>query len=268
MYRLFLALRYLRSRLVNLISIGGVMAGVAVLIVVVAIMDGFQERVKRVVRGSLSHLILTPTVDAEHLPPFDVLEAGLKRDVPEIAALAPQIRLPVFHEYVSRKRQVVALDGMALHQMEAVGIDWRREKTVSELSNYMLAVFRRDQPFFYPRAVEFEQTTCLVSRTFAENFVLGALDESGKVIHPYGVMRDDRTRKPKVGKALREAARSLLGHEVRIVYGVQEEKNGERRFSTNSKNLIISGVYDAHDAVEDNQRIYLDIGAVRDMGAV
>jgi len=267
-YRLFLALRYLRSRLVNLISIGGVMAGVAVLIVVVAIMDGFQDRVKRVVRGSLSHLILTPTVDAKRLPPFAALEAGLKRDLPEVAAAAPQIRLPVFHEYVSRQRQVVALDGMALHPMEAVGIEWRRVKTVSDLATYLLAAYDMERPFFHPEAAQFERTTCLVSRTFAENFMLGAMNADGKVIHPYGAMRDDRTHEPLQGKAMRAAARSLIGQEVRIIYGVQQEQNGERRFTTNSKNLLISGVYDARDAVEDNQRLYLEIGAVREMGGV
>ncbi len=268
MYRLFLALRYLRSRLVNLISIGGVMAGVAVLIVVVSIMDGFQARVKRTVRGSLSHIILTPTVGADKLPAFTVLEQGLKRDIGAVEAAAPQVHLPVFHEYRSRKRTVVAMDGMALHQMLAIGIDWQRERVVTELESYLLAVFDPKDPFFHPTAVEFEKTTCLVSRTFAENFGLGTRGADGEVVHPYGAMRDDVTGEPLRGDAMRAAATSLIGQEVRIVYGVQKSEGGERRFSTNSKNLIISGVYDAHDAVEDNTRMYLGIGAVREMGDV
>jgi ABC-type lipoprotein release transport system permease subunit len=60
-YRIFLALRYLRSRLVNLISVFGVMAGVAVLIVVTSVMDGFQVKVREVLRGNLSDVILMPT---------------------------------------------------------------------------------------------------------------------------------------------------------------------------------------------------------------
>ena len=95
MYRIFLALRYLRSRLVNLISIGGVMAGVAVLIIVVSIMDGFQARVRKHVRGSLSHIILSPSAAVDDLPSYADLDAALKRSDPRIVATArrPGIRL-------------------------------------------------------------------------------------------------------------------------------------------------------------------------------
>ncbi len=268
MYRFFLALRYLRSRLVNLISIGGVMAGVAVLIVVVSIMDGFQERVRTVVRGSLSHLILTPTVSADDLPRFSELEEGLRRDVPEVQAAAPQIRFPVFHEYESRKRSVAQLDGMSLHQMEAIGIDYRRERTVSEIDSYLLAVHDPKNPFFHPDAVEFEKTTCLVSRTFAENFLLGVYADDGSVKYRFGAMRNDKGERLKDDRLVRERARELIGQEVRIVYGTQAMRNGQRTFEPNSKNLLITGIYDSGDAVEDNQRLYLEIGAVASMGSL
>ena len=269
MYRVFLAIRYLRSRLVNLISIGGVMAGVAVLIVVVSIMDGFQEQVRKVVRGSLSHLILTPTVEPEALPAIKVLEAGLRRDVPDVQAVAPQIRFPVFHEYESRKRSVAQLDGMSLHQMEAIGIDYRLEREVSDIDAYLIAVHDRTNPFFHPEALEFEKTTCLVSRTFAENFLLGVYDAEGKVVHRFGALRDDKTGEPiRDERLLRLRASELIGQQVRIVYGTQSRKNGQRTFEPNSKNLLISGVYDSGDAVEDNQRIYLEIGEIAKMGSI
>ncbi len=269
MYRFFLAVRYLRSRLVNLISIGGVMAGVAVLIVVVSIMDGFQERVRTVVRGSLSHIILTPTVGSDDLPRFRVLEEGLRRDVPQVRAAAPQIRFPVFHEYESRKRSVVQLDGTSLHQMEAIGIDYRRERQVSEIDAFLIAVHDAKDPFFHPDAVEFEKTTCLVSRTFAENFLLGVYDAEGKVVHRYGALRDDRTGERITDEIiLGQRARELIGQEVRIIYGTQTMRNGQRGFEPNSKNLLITGVYDSGDAVEDNARLYLQIGQVAQMGSV
>ncbi len=269
MYRFFLAIRYLRSRLVNLISIGGVMAGVAVLIVVVSIMDGFQERVRKVVRGSLSHLILTPTVDSQDLPPFIVLEKGLLRDVPDVKAAAPQIRYPVFHEYESRKRSVAQIDGMSLHQMEAIGIDYRREKKVSEIASYLIAQHSPDDPFFHPDAVEFEKATCIVSRTFAENFMLGVYDLDGNVAHRFGAMRDDTSGEPLEDMTVvRQRARELIGQEVRIVFGTQTMRGGQRSFEPNSKNLLITGVYDSGDSVEDNSRLYLEIGEVAKMGSV
>ena len=47
-YRLFLSWRYLRARLVNLIPVAGVMAGVAVLIVVVSIMQFVMAAMLRI----------------------------------------------------------------------------------------------------------------------------------------------------------------------------------------------------------------------------
>ncbi len=53
-----MALRLLRARKINLISIVGVMLGVAAIIVVLAVMDGFQRELRAMIRGSLSDLIV------------------------------------------------------------------------------------------------------------------------------------------------------------------------------------------------------------------
>ena len=53
-----MALRLLRARKINLISIFGVMLGVAAIIVVLAVMDGFQRELRAMIRGSLSDLIV------------------------------------------------------------------------------------------------------------------------------------------------------------------------------------------------------------------
>lgn len=265
MYRLFLAFRYLRSRLVNVISIVGVMFGVAVLIVVVSVMDGFQDRVRQVVRGSLSHLVLTPLVDSEHLPKFADLRRDLRAQEPHVQAAAPQIRMPVFYEYETRRRTVLSYQGQAWHQMEAVGIDWQYERHVTELADYLMIAVDREDPFFHAYAVEREKTTVLVSRTFAENFRLGKSPE-----HPNGLLLDDVTDRPlEDGPLLQERLKALIGVEVGVLWGRPgEDPGGNPKVTPNNKLLLVSGVYDAHDTTEDNVRMYLPISALRKMAEV
>lgn len=269
MYRLFLAFRYLRSRLVNLISVGGVMAGVAVLISVVAIMDGFQERVRTVVRGTLSHIIMTPTADPAELPAFAKLEDSLKAADPHVRAASPHVILPIFYEYETNVRSVTQMNGRALHQMEADGIDWAHERHVSEIESQILVAYDKERPFFHPVAAEREKTTVLVSRTFAERFMLGQYDLEGEPVHPYGAL-NDLFGAPLEGEKMLAGCRELIGQELRILWpSVDEEDGSEQRSITgNSKNLIITGVYDAHDAVEDNVRLFIEIDQAREMASL
>ncbi len=265
MYRLFLALRYLRSRLVNLISVGGVMAGVAVLIVVVSIMDGFQERVRSTVRGSLSHIILTPTTSAADLPPFEQLDS-LLRAQPHIEASSPQSNLPVFYEFETERVSAVGHDGMAWHQMEMIGVDWEKEAGVSELPNYILASYDAENPFWHPLVSQREKDTVLVSRTFAQNYLIGQYDRDGNLINRYGALKDENNV-PLKGRELLEGCKRLIGTELRIWWGaVRRSDGGDRDIKTNSKNLIISGVYDALDAVDDNRRLYCSLPQLTRMG--
>lgn len=54
----FVSLRYLRKRVISLLSVVGIGAGVMVLILVNSVMTGFQTDFKEQVRGSLSHLLV------------------------------------------------------------------------------------------------------------------------------------------------------------------------------------------------------------------
>jgi len=57
-YRLFVALRYLRSKKLNLIAILGVAIGVMALLVVLSVMTGFDQELRLRIRGTLSDLIV------------------------------------------------------------------------------------------------------------------------------------------------------------------------------------------------------------------
>jgi len=79
-FEAFLALRYLRPRrtfvsVITLISIVGVLLGVAVLIVVIAVMSGFDQEWRDCILGFNAHLTVFP---AERDQPLDNYQAAMK----------------------------------------------------------------------------------------------------------------------------------------------------------------------------------------------
>ncbi len=72
-YRVRVALRLLRTRKINLISVIGIMLGVASIIVVMSVMDGFQQDLRSMLRGTLSDLIVQIHPDGNY--------RGLKTDL-------------------------------------------------------------------------------------------------------------------------------------------------------------------------------------------
>lgn len=268
MYRLFLALRYLRSRLVNLISVGGVMAGVAVLIIVVSIMDGFQARVRKHVRGSLSHIILSPTAPAEVTPSFADLSKTLKAREPHVVAAAPQIRYPVFFEYKTQRQVAIDSGGFTWHQMQAVGVDWPHEVQVTELKDAILACTDPGRPFFVSREIEDkDKMTVLVSRTFIEKFALTPYDaETGLPVFRWGAMRTQEGERLDDDELVRQRALTLIGEELTIIVPqAKVDEAGNPTLDAQQRIAVISGVFDSGDAIDDMKSLYMDIARVRSM---
>lgn len=65
-YELFISLRYLRARrkqvfvsVITFISIGGILLGVAALIIVLAVMNGFESELRNKILGINSHIVIT-----------------------------------------------------------------------------------------------------------------------------------------------------------------------------------------------------------------
>lgn len=84
----FVSLRYLRKRVISLLSVVGIGAGVTVLILVNSVMTGFQTDFKDQVRGSLSHLLVRFDGDRLHTGPddTDLIEAEWAEYVKRIEA--------------------------------------------------------------------------------------------------------------------------------------------------------------------------------------
>ncbi len=58
MYNLCISLRYLRSRKISFFAVAGVAVGVMTLIVVLSVMNGFDQELRNRIRGTLAHIII------------------------------------------------------------------------------------------------------------------------------------------------------------------------------------------------------------------
>lgn len=98
-YEWMVALRYLRARrrqvfisVITLISILGVMVGVAALIVVIGVMSGAQEDIKEKILGANSHLTVLSYHD--RIDDYQAVVDKLNR-LPEVVAAAPYLESQV-----------------------------------------------------------------------------------------------------------------------------------------------------------------------------
>lgn len=126
---LFLALKYLKPKrtyfsVVTIISILGVLLGVAVLIIVLSVMSGFDDMWRDKILGFNAHLTVTAAGGIEG--EGDVM-SRLKR-VPGVTGMAPTIESPV-----------VINHGGRIYTPVLRGVDRECEKTVSQIPGHMVA---------------------------------------------------------------------------------------------------------------------------------
>jgi lipoprotein-releasing system permease protein len=103
-FSLFLALRYLKPKrtfvsIITLISILGVTLGITVLIVVIAVMTGFDEELRRKVLGFDAHLLIT---NEAVMNDWRDLDAAIQK-TPRVVASAPFVQGPVIAEFSGRR---------------------------------------------------------------------------------------------------------------------------------------------------------------------
>ncbi len=95
-YELWIGLRYTRAKrrnhfisFISLISMAGIALGVTALIVVLSVMNGFQEELRNRILGVASHLEITGA--GESLSDWQGLDAQVRRH-PEVRGTAPYVR--------------------------------------------------------------------------------------------------------------------------------------------------------------------------------
>ena len=130
MYRLHLSFKFLRHHwLMTLIGSFFVGASLVILVVVMAVMDGFQERLRQTVSGSSADFIVTPRYPAV----LDNLAAALKEHVPQVVAASPFEQTLTF---VQRTGKIDPLEDK-LEYAQVYGIDGWREQEVNRFGEYL-----------------------------------------------------------------------------------------------------------------------------------
>ncbi len=135
---LFISLRYLMSKrrqafvsVITIISILGVALGVAALIVVLAVMRGFEQDLRDKIVGMRSHVIVRNLLDSRIKRPAEV--CNLAKTEPGVVASAPYFQSEaVIRRTGGKKRRDV-------HGVIFWGIDPLRSKAVIDLEKVMLA---------------------------------------------------------------------------------------------------------------------------------
>jgi len=123
MYKIFLAWRYLVSRKIIFLAVGGIAVGVMALIVVTSVMGGFSREMRDRIRGTSAHLNITPADSYFIYNSAKVIERI--KNVPEVTGCAPRLEWG-------------ALYGSGLTFVQIIGIEPQLEKQVNDYEKYLI----------------------------------------------------------------------------------------------------------------------------------
>ncbi len=131
MYRWLLCWRYLRTRYIALASVISVTLGVATLIVVNSVMDGFTTEMQGRMHGILSDVILE-SHSANGLPNHEAIQQTV-RDVvgDDLEGMTTVVHVPAMVSIEHRGESIT-------RQINLIGIDSQTYATVSDFSKYLL----------------------------------------------------------------------------------------------------------------------------------
>ncbi|MCF6229105.1 MAG: hypothetical protein L3J82_10710, partial [Planctomycetes bacterium] len=124
----FISLRYLRRRVMSILSVVGILLGVLVLIVVNSVMSGFQQDFREQIRGSLSHVLVR--FDSQQI------RSGIKRTEERKAEWAAYIT--AINEKKSLKSDWLDIEDRAIEEF--------RELQAEDKDGDRVADFLRAQP--------------------------------------------------------------------------------------------------------------------------
>lgn len=130
MYQLLLCWRYLRTRLIAIVSIVSVMLGVATMIVVNAVMSGFTHEMQKRIHGILSDVV----VEARSLNGFPNPEWHMERIRAvvgdDVVGMTPTVVVPAMLSF-----QIG--DEWITRQVQLIGVDPETHAQVSDFAKYL-----------------------------------------------------------------------------------------------------------------------------------
>ncbi len=90
MYKLFICLRYLRSRVIAYFAVLGVALCVAMVLIVISVMNGFLDKIEGAAKGLFGDIVIESTT-LSGFGYYDEFTEELKNSVPEVEAASPFI---------------------------------------------------------------------------------------------------------------------------------------------------------------------------------
>src|SRR5262245_47810218 len=130
MYKLLLCWRYLRTRYIALASIISVMLGVATMIVVNAVMEGFTHEMQDRIHGILSDLVFESN-SLEGFLDADRRMAEIREVAGDyVAGMSPTVHVPAMLSYSYANQYIT-------RQIMVIGIDEKTYSTVSDFGQFL-----------------------------------------------------------------------------------------------------------------------------------
>jgi len=131
-FELFVGLRYTRAKrrtqfvsFISMISMAGIALGIAALITVMSVMNGFEKEIRARILGAAAHIQVQGP--EEGIPDWQALDAAVKKH-PEVTAAAPFVM-----------GQGLLSTGSAVRGVYVRGIEPALEDTVADFSSHMRA---------------------------------------------------------------------------------------------------------------------------------
>jgi len=130
MYKLLLCWRYLRTRYIALVSIVSVMLGVATMIVVNAVMEGFTHEMQERIHGILSDIVFESR-SLDGIPDADRHMDEIRRVAGHhIAGMSPTVHVPAMLGFTVGDQYVTK-------QISLIGVDETTYASVSDFGRYL-----------------------------------------------------------------------------------------------------------------------------------
>lgn len=131
MYRWLLCWRYLRTRYIALASVVSVMLGVATLIIVNSVMDGFTTEMQERMHGILSDVVIE-SHNPQGMPNHERMEQHIRSIVgDDLAGLTTVVHVPAMVNISHRGESIN-------RQINLIGIDTESYAGVSDFSKFLL----------------------------------------------------------------------------------------------------------------------------------
>jgi lipoprotein-releasing system permease protein len=135
MYKLFMALRYLRAHKIIYFSIVGVAVGIMTMVVVTSLMGGFSRDMRSRIRGMQTHIIVTSIDKNLWITNYDSISESIRK-IPRVKGCAPRLE---YEAWLGR--------GGSYSDVHIVGIVPEQERKVSELETFFTKGGKADFDF-------------------------------------------------------------------------------------------------------------------------